>query len=309
VLRLLYAWTPEEYVHACQTIAIELEASGCEPRKAKLLRLMMGQVRYEHPLKCLSRWAPWARKRGIPRPSNAIEGRHSHLKRGSRHLKGMINPVVQLIEYCQTASRNRNANLLATLRRNWNHIFPSEEEKAKVSFNEAKWAYYQTLHTLRGHKAPDEGAQLEPDLRLEAFGFRSECWEEKVNLVLPPKWRPKPDVGGTEIPERQTFHASGTQSFQDFMAWQILGELRDEHPNDWAKIDTSAFAEIVRLGSHLEKNPERWYDPTDEAAWRIKSRQWVDSALDAAKKSAPKEPAPKKSAPKEPTRAKSKSSH
>jgi hypothetical protein len=252
VLRLIYCWCPEEYVHTCQTIAIELQQSGFQPRKAAILQLMMGIVHVQHPLKCLSRWAAFARKGGIPRLSNSIEGRHSHLNRQSKVLKELLDLIVRLLEHRQTAYHKLNANLKATLKRNWRHVFPSEEDQNAVSFNQAKWAYYRALHTLRGRKEPSLNAQLKLDGR---YDFPPDYRADKVDVYLPSKWQPKPQASSTETPEKQTLHACGIDTARDWLAWRIMADLRRERdPDLWNTIDTSAFASIVRLGSRLPAN-------------------------------------------------------
>jgi hypothetical protein len=297
VLRLIYAWCPEQYLHECLTIAIELAAIGLEPRKAKLLQLMMGKVHVTHPLKCLSRWAAFARRAGVPRTANQIEGRHSHLNRQTKALKGLIAFVVQIIVHCHTAYRNRNANLRISFQKNQRLFSPEAADVADVSFNPAKCEYYRALYTLRGEKGrngPDPDAALEP--KLDTYGFAPEYTEKKIDVVLPPKWQPKPPVSTNEVPERQTLHATGSRTKRDELTYEIMAEMRRLFGEQLSAVDTSVLTEIARLGSRLPPFPdEGYYAPEDEAKWRLESRAYVDKLLATP---APKKAAPKKRAPK-----------
>jgi hypothetical protein len=315
ILRLIYAWCPEEYVHECLTIALELAAIGLEPRKAKLLQLMMGKVHVAHPLRCLSRWAAFARSAGVPRVGNQIEGRHSHLNRQTKGLKDLVDLLIQLIVHCHTAYRNRNANLRISFQKNKRLFDPDAAAQSDVSFNPAKCAYYRALYTLRGKKGrdgPDPKAELEPDL--QTYGFAPEFTERKVDVVLPPKWQPKPKVSTNEVPERQTLHATGSRTKRDQMAYEIMAEMRRLFGENLNAVDTSVFAEIARLGEHLPTNPPGgYYKPVDEAEWRVRSRAYVESLLapPEPQEAAPKKATPTKTAPKRAASglAKSKSSH
>jgi hypothetical protein len=301
VLRLIYAWCPEEYVHECLTIAVELAGIGLEPRKAKLLQLMMGRVHVAHPLRCLSRWAAFARQAGVPRTANQIEGRHSHLNRETKGLKDLVDLLFQLIVHCQKAYRNRNANLRISFQKNKRLFSPDQDAQEDVSFNPAKCEYYRALYTLRGQKGrngPDPNAELEPDL--ETYGFAAEFTEKKVDVVLPPKWQPKPTVSTNEVPERQTLHAAGSRTKRDQLTYEIMAEMRRLFGESLSAVDTSVFAEIARLGEHLPEFPRGgYYDPKDEGGWRLQSREYVEQLLapPAPKEAAPQRAARQKAAP------------
>jgi hypothetical protein len=286
VLRLIYCWSAAEYVHACATIRLELEALDYVPAKIGILRAMMGEADIPHPINSLSRWAAFARSFGIPRPSNHIEGRHHWLNLGSEGLTDLIDLVLQVCRYFMAAYEKRNENLIATLKRNYDLVFPSEEAQAKPSFNPAKWKYYRELHTLvsRSDTGPSLEARIEPDC--EKFAFPREGSSVKVEYALPAKWRPKRTVVDTaQVPQKQTLHAKGTRTAREWLGWQIYAELRREHSHqEWDKHSTTLFAQIFALGtSTLVNSPaltdDGPFSAQQDANWRIAARKCVKTEL------------------------------
>jgi ubiquitin C-terminal hydrolase len=302
VLRLLRCWTVAAFIHAAATIRIELDALDQAPRKANLLRLMLGDEQMRHPLEVLSRWAAFDRKGGIPRPANHTEGRHAHLNAGSEDLKDLIDLVVQVIQYCGNAYEKRNENLWECLRRNWNRVFPKDVDVQSPGFDRDEWEYYNDLFTLVGREGPDPDATIEPDVATYHFppGFK----QYKLNNPrLPKGWQPKreADKDTGEIPQKQTLHKKGIRTTRDWLAWRILAELRREHSHQqWEGINTAVFMKIAELGSTL--NEEGPYTPLQEGTWRAQARAFVGQLLapkTSCPKAAPKTPCPK-AAPKTP---------
>jgi hypothetical protein len=285
VMRLIRCFTPEAFIHEAKTIRIELSALDQAPRKAKLLRMMIGDEQVKSHMWMLSRWAAFDRK-GIPRPSNHIEGRHMHLNALSEGLEDLVDLIVQVIDYCGTAYERRNLNLHHTLMKNWNRVFPSDEERNSPSFDPAEWEYYWHLFTLDGRSAPDKDAIIDPPI--DEYRFPEDFTEVKVTPRLPKKWRPKNDTNKdtAAVPEKQTLHSRGIRSKRDWLAWRIMADLRREHSHErWEKIDTVVFLKIAELGSHLEENPKGGFLPEDEGPWRVGARKFVKDLLKSKEKS------------------------
>jgi hypothetical protein len=194
VSQILRCYSIEDYETVREMVLLQMATLDGQFPKAgpafDTLQRLLGILHDDHPLSDMCTWALWER-RGCPRTTNSIESVHGHLNFDVRGRNAFVERLILVIRHLLRRYERRNEWRDRSLHRHADDCFPSEEERTRLDWNEARWRYFVAMHNAfdltqpvrREFPSGDLVRMIPPSSKLE-----------ETDAVLPRSWV-RPTIG------------------------------------------------------------------------------------------------------------------